>query len=59
MLLSFTRRLGSGNRLGIAVARGRTSGDRHRCRNRRVDTATARRESALPPQDCGTSVSVR
>ena len=59
MLLSITRRLGSGNRLRVAVARGRTSGDWSRCQNRRVDTVTARRESALPLQDCGTSVSVR
>jgi len=57
MLLSLTRRLGSGNRLGVAVARGRASGDRRR--RQRVDTLTARRESAMPPQDCGTSVSAQ
>ena len=54
MLLSLTRRLGSGNRLGVAVVRGRAFGDRRR--HRRVDTMTARRESALPLEDCGTSV---
>jgi len=55
MLLNLTRRLGSGNRLWVAVARGRASGDWRR----RGDIVTARREFALPLQDCGTRVSAQ